>query len=240
MFDLASRLGLGEHFGNGSIEVAFNEHLKPAGITVADLARNPGGIHISVPVNYKKYAAVVSKTGAFFGFETPSKRVEIYSETFQEKGYDPLPVYREPAFSHASRPDLASKYPLVLTNGKISQFSHSQHRSLPSLRKRVPHPYAEINPRTARDRGIGDGDWIYIETMNGKVKMTAKFEPKIDPKVIATQHGWWQACPELDLPGYDPFSGEGANANLLVKNDVIDTISGSVPHRSYLCNVRKA
>jgi len=32
---------------------------------------------------------------------------------------------------------------------------------------------------------------------------------------------------------------EGANINMTVGNDAIDPISGSVPHRSYLCAVRK-
>ena len=41
------------------------------------------------------------------------------------------------------------------------------------------------------------------------------------------------------VPGYDPFGPEGANANLLVSNEVIDPISGSVPHRSQRCRVRK-
>ena len=53
-------------------------------------------------------------------------------------------------------------------------------------------------------------------------------------------HGWWQACPDLGLPGYDPFSAEGANVNLIIDNDVIDPITGSVPHRSYPCRVAPA
>ena len=43
----------------------------------------------------------------------------------------------------------------------------------------------------------------------------------------------------LDLPGYDPFGPDGANINVLIGNDHIDPISGSVPHRSYLCEVRR-
>lgn len=54
-----------------------------------------------------------------------------------------------------------------------------------------------------------------------------------------TPQGWWQGCQELRLPGYDPFGPGGANANLLVPNEDIDPISGSVPHRSQRCRVRK-
>lgn len=40
-------------------------------------------------------------------------------------------------------------------------------------------------------------------------------------------------------PGYDPFGPDGANVNLLVSRDAIDQVSGSVPHRAYLCEIRR-
>ena len=33
---------------------------------------------------------------------------------------------------------------------------------------------------------------------------------------------------------------KGANVNLLVSNDLADPITGSVPHKSYICNIKKA
>ena len=57
--------------------------------------------------------------------------------------------------------------------------------------------------------------------------------------VVATQYGWWQACQALGAPAYDPFRPEGANVNLLIPTDVIDPISGALPHRSQQCRVRK-
>jgi len=35
-------------------------------------------------------------------------------------------------------------------------------------------------------------------------------QASLDEGVVAAQHGWWQGCAELGLPGYDPFSAEGA------------------------------
>jgi hypothetical protein len=58
--------------------------------------------------------------------------------------------------------------------------------------------------------------------------------------VICCQHGWWQNCTELDLPGYDPYGGKGANPAILVDTELTDPISGSLPHRSYLCRIRPA
>jgi len=44
----------------------------------------------------------------------------------------------------------------------------------------------------------------------------------------------------LELPGYDPFGPEVANANLLIPNAAIDPIGGAVLHRSQRCCVREA
>jgi hypothetical protein len=56
---------------------------------------------------------------------------------------------------------------------------------------------------------------------------------------VATIYGWWQACQELKLTGHDPFSHNGANANLLIANSDVDPISASVAHRSQSCRVSK-
>lgn len=239
IFDLACRLGLGDRFWNGNIEEAFNSKLKPLGLNLEELKRSPGGCSVDLPAEYGKYGKKDPGNGIPRGFKTPSKRIEIYSQLFKDHGYDPLPVYKEPSISPVSRQDLSKEYPLILTCSKLLQFCHGQHRSLPSLRKAVPHPFAEINPETARKLDVTDGEWVSVETPQGKIKVKAKWTEEIGPDVVCIQHGWWQSCPELDLPGYDPFSSDGANANLLYSTRYIDEISGSVPYKAYLCKVSK-
>ena len=117
-------------------------------------------------------------------------------------------------------------------------YCESQHRGLPSLRRRAPRPEVELHPRTAAERGIRAGDWVSIDTPEGQFRACARLNDSLDPRVVCGQHGWWQACPEIDAPGYDPFAPEGANFNLAIGNAAIDPISGSVPHRAYVCQVR--
>ena len=102
-----------------------------------------------IETRYGKYA----EPGA--GFPTPSGRVEIYAQRFLDHGQAPLPEYVEPAASPVSRPDLAARYPLVLTSAKVVQFCHSQHRNLPQLRRHSPDPVVELNPAAAGPRGCG-------------------------------------------------------------------------------------
>lgn len=41
-------------------------------------------------------------------------------------------------------------------------------------------------------------------------------------------------------PGYDPFSEDSANYNLVVGSAAFDPVSGSMPLRAYLCQVKRA
>ena len=118
-------------------------------------------------------------------------------------------------------------------------FCETQHRALPSLRRHAPDPEVELHPRPAADRGIRAGDWVYIETPRGRVRARARLNPSLAPDVVCGQHGWWQACPEIGAPAYDPFSEDGANFNLIIGNDAVDPVSGSVPHRAYVCEIRR-
>jgi len=89
-------------------------------------------------------------------------------------------------------------------------------------------------------RGRGPGDWVSVETPEGSVRARARLNDTLKPNVVCGQHGWWQACAEIGAPGYDPFGPDGANFNLIIGNGAIDPISGSVPHRAYLCQIRRA
>jgi len=148
-------------------------------------------------------------------------------------------TYQEPLESPVSRPEGVQEYPLVLTFFRLGQFCDEQHRHIPRLRRQVPEPLLEIHSHTATAAGIADGDWVVLETAIGRVKLKAKCNDALHPRVVATQYGWWQGCRELGLRGYDPFGPDGANVNLLIPNKAIDPISASVQHRSQMCRVRK-
>jgi anaerobic selenocysteine-containing dehydrogenase len=237
VFDLAVRLGLGAYFWDGDIEAAYRYQLGPSGVSLEALREQPGGIKVPLETRYRKFADQVD--GAPRGFNTPSRKIELYSETMLEHGYPALPEYEEPLMSPLSRPELAERYPLILTCAKHTLFCESQHRALPSLRRQALDPEVELHPRAAAERGIHPGDWVRIETPEGSVRARARMNNSLDPRVVCGQHGWWQACAEIGAPDYDAFDADGANFNLIIGNEAIDPVSGSVPHRAYLCEIRR-
>jgi anaerobic selenocysteine-containing dehydrogenase len=239
IFQLAKRLGFGEHFWDGDIEAAYAYELEPTGIGLEQLKNTPGGITLPATPAYEKYARK-NQDGSPRGFATPSKKVELYCHTFAAHGYPALPEYVEPALSPMSRPDIAANYPLVLTNAKFTTYIHSQQRALPRLRKTAPEPTADIHPDTAARYGIRNKQWMIVESPRAAIRVRARVTTNIVPGVVCCQHGWWQRCAELNLPGYDAFEEGGANPSVLIGTELCDPVSGSLPHRSYLCRVRPA
>jgi anaerobic selenocysteine-containing dehydrogenase len=229
VFDLAVRLGLGEHFWHGDIDAAFRHQLEPSGITLEELRARPEGVRVPLSTHHRKYAET--------GFRTPSGKVELYSATFAEHGQDPLPAFEEPT-SPRSRPDLAERYPLVLSCAKSLFFCETQHRQVAALRKSAPDPQVELHPSTAEARGIGAGDWVCVDTPHGSIRARAKLTASLDPGVVFAQHGWWQACEELGLPGYAPYGPDSANLNLVLQQTPSDPVSGSSPMRAWVCDVQ--
>jgi anaerobic selenocysteine-containing dehydrogenase len=231
IFDLALALGLGEHFFDGDIEAAWRHRLAPSGVTLDQLRAAPEGIRLPLPTVHRKYEQR--------GFRTPSGVVELYSEELLRQGYPPLPGYDEPSLSPLSRPDLAARYPLILTCAKSLFFCETQHRAITSLRKSAPDPQVELHPETAAARGITAGDWVRLETPRGSVRARAKFNVNLDPGVVCGQHGWWQPAAGLGEPGY-PVTGDGsANLNLVLSQGPSDPVSGSSPLRASLCEIAR-
>lgn len=230
--ELGVRLGQKEYWPFKTLEEAYDYRLSPQKMTLKEFMSKKSG-YDAAPGGYKRYEQM--------GFGTPTGKVELASTVLEKLGYDPLPQYEEPSESPISTPDVAKKYPLILTTGgRHNPFYHSEHRQVPSLRKRHPFPLMQLNPETAKKLGIAEGDWVWIETPRGKIKQKCQLLKGIDPRVVHAQHGWWfpeQPAEEPSLHGV--FE---SNINVCTDDDPdhCNQISGGWPLRALLCKVYKA
>jgi anaerobic selenocysteine-containing dehydrogenase len=205
-------------------------------VTLDQLSDAPSGIDVLLKTRFKKHAELDGH-GHPKGFATPSRKIEIWSEDFLEHGYPPLPRFVEPRAGPNGDPQILVRFPLVLTCAKPTLFCQTQHRTLPSLRRRAPDPEVELHPDAAASRNINDGSWVFVETPTGSLRARARLNDQLDPRVVVGEHGWWQGCEDLGLPSYDPFSGQGANFNRTVDASDRDPVSGTPAHRANLCQV---
>ena len=174
------------------------------------------------------------------GFCTKSGKVELKSSVLEKLGYPALPTYVGPAENEEDNPEVAKEYPLVLTTGGgFMPFHHSEHFQNMKMRYVKHDPYFTINPEKAKELGIEDGDWCWIETRRGRIKQRANVEAAVDPRVIYTQRGWWR--PERGPQGIQPFGCIESNTNVItsVDDEDCDPIGGSWANRGLLCKVYK-
>ena len=213
--ELGRRMGYADLFPWQTDEEVIEHWLKPTGLTIKQLAEeNPVGVFFAE----KRYN--MAQRGEF---KTLSGKIELYSPTLAEHGYDPLPVYIEPSQSPVSSPELATQYPLILTTGaRILEYTHTQMRNIPRLRQQAPEPIAEVHPDTARKYGIADGDTIAVETRKGRIKIKVRVTEDLLPGVVSIPHGWAEA-----------------NANLLTELEPRDPVTGYTQLKVLLCRIRK-
>ncbi len=213
--ELGRKMGYEDLFPWQTDEEVVEHWLKPTGLTIKQLTeQNPEGVFFAD----KKYD--MCQKGEF---RTPSGKIEIYSETLAEHGYDPLPVHIEPSQSPVSSPELAQEYPLILTTGtRVQEYTHTQFRNVPRLRQSAPEPIAEVHPDTATEYGIADGDIMAVETRKGEIKIKVRTTEDLLPKVVSVPHGWAQA-----------------NVNILTELEPRDPVTGYTQLKALLCRIKK-
>ena len=209
--ELAKRLDVKHMFPPESDEPFFNFLLEKTGLTWKELKERGGHSFLDV---YKKYEKN--------GFNTPSKKVELANRKMRNLGMDPLPKYREPDESPISTPELAKEYPLIITTGgRVSMFRHSEGRNISILRDLMPHPLMSINPVTAKELGIQEGDDVIIETPRAGMEAKAYLTEGIHPEVVQLPSHW----------------AGNYNVNLVMDNEHCAPFVGSTQLRCQLCRV---
>ena len=157
------------------------------------------------PIEYYRYEKGMLRKDGQPGFNTPTGRIELWSNFYNQAGLDPLPYFEEPEPGPGSTPELMEEFPLVMTSGaRTWSMFHSEHRQIERMRHYHPWPMMEIHPETAEKYGIKDGDWVWMEGPMGRAKRKAKLTPIMDRRIVSCDHGWW--FPEGDPEKfYDVF-----------------------------------
>lgn len=189
---------------------------------------------------YYVYKNIDEKTGKPAGFQTPSRKLEIYLDSMitlgrtgqpfspvelppVEKDYEPLPYYLEPVESPVKDDETAKEYPLVMTNGRVPFYHHSTLRNIPSLREMYPVPEIWIYPDTAKKYGIEPDDWVWVESPRGKIRAKALITKGINPGTVCMERFWHPETLTTKTHGW-----QETNVNVLSKssapyNDVVGT-----------------
>ncbi|MGB9629600.1 MAG: molybdopterin dinucleotide binding domain-containing protein, partial [Thermodesulfobacteriota bacterium] len=132
-------------------------------------------------------------------FKTPSKKFEFLSQLMKdshllskdEGDKALLPHWEEPRLR-----DDEKSYPFHLNIFKTMALGGGRNANQPWLQEiSSPHlferwtTWVEINPKTAMEIGISDGDWIWVESSFGKIKAKARLYKGAMPQVVNIPFG---------------------------------------------------
>ncbi len=175
--ELARRLGVPDFYPWASEEGpidAILDHPSTGHATVAALGAEGGirALRVS-PVAYPDLR-----------FDTPSGKVEFYSERARAHGLPPLPVHLEPP---------RSAYPLAFRQGRtLTQFHgfYDHGRALPTLAQADPEPWLWLSPADAAARGVADGAPIRLYNERGEFRARARVTARIPAGTVWMRDGW--------------------------------------------------
>jgi anaerobic selenocysteine-containing dehydrogenase len=185
--------------------------------------------------------------------------LQLYSETLQkfrltaQRGqvpeahrervatyFDPLPIWYEP-FEMAQVD--ARRFPLHAITQRPMFMYHAWGSQNAWLRQIATRNYLYLHPDTGAKHGIGDLDWVHVDSHHGRITVQAKFAANVHPDTVWTwnaigkRRGAWKLAPDApegtkgfllnhlisdrvpkqDYANADPVTGQAAWFDLRVR-----------------------
>jgi formate dehydrogenase major subunit len=178
--------------------------------------------------------------------------VEKYPTHDDVKVFWRLPTLFKSVQQQAVKEEVHKKFPMILTSGRLVEYEGGgeETRSNPWLAELMQDNFVEINPKAAADRGIRNGEYVWVSTPaknpaggNVRLKVKAKVTEAVGPDTCFIPFhfsGWWQGEDML------PYYPEGAAP--IVRGEAVNTattygydrVTMMQETKTTLCQVAKA
>jgi thiosulfate reductase/polysulfide reductase chain A len=213
---LSERLGLGDYFQYTDEEDYLRQQLAPLGVSLED-------------VKAKGYAEVPETHAGEDNeptWNTPSGKIELYSDTLAKVGFPGVPTWEEP-------PQPANGQFYLLT-GKVAQSTQFGTQNNQLLHKYSDEPRLWMNAKVAMQNGLVDGDWVEVTSEVGKIHTRLLATEAIRPDCVYMTPGYGHLS-----KGLRTAYGIGASDSA-VHVTYTDPISGSQALSQTFVTVKKA
>jgi formate dehydrogenase major subunit len=187
---------------------------------------------------------------------------------------DPIPLHREPIYStrpeliakypsHDDRKtawrlpilfkslqeknkDIGKQFPLIMTSGRLVEYEGGgeETRSNRYLAELQQHMFVEINPKAANDRGVRNGEDVWVTSPTGaRIKVKALVTERVDAETVFMPYhfsGHWQGA---DMNAYYPdgakpiIRGEAVNTATTYGYDIVTMMQET---KTTICQIERA
>ena len=208
---LGERLGLGNYFQYADEEDYLRQQLAPLGLSLEELKVKG---YLDPEIERKNNGEIV--------FNTPSGKIEVYSETLAKAGFSPWPAWEEPPVPPAGQ--------FYLLTGKVAQHTQFATQNNQYLHKYQDEPRLWMNTGAANPLGLKDGDLVEVTSAVGSARIPLLATQAIRPdcvyltpgfghlsKGLRTAYGVGASDSTLHVTYTDPVSGGQALSQTFVR-----------------------
>lgn len=219
--ELAKKLGLNDYFPYENIEDLLDYQLKSIGSSLEEMKKE------GVKVLDRKYPLYFGENEDFV-FNTPTGKIELYSPQLKDLNFDPMPLFTK----HEEPP--SGFYRLLYGRAPMHTFGRTTNN--PLLVDLKAENEVWINKKVAREWGIKNNDYIYLENQDGIVssKIKAKVTERIRHDSVYMVHGFGHSQKQMNL-SYK----KGADDNTLISKVKVDPIMGGTGMRVNFVTFRR-
>jgi thiosulfate reductase/polysulfide reductase chain A len=204
---LALKLGLGAYYPWETIEEYLDHRLTKAGLSFETLKQQGVILGEKQPVFFDE--------GAEAEFPTASGKIDFYSTTLREAGFDPVPKFKRPE----PPPDGAFR----LLFGRAPMHSFGRTQTNPILHDGMSENEVWVNADVARRMAVTSGQYVRLRNQDGVLsnRVLVKSTERIRPDCVYMVHGFGHTAKRLTRA-----LGKGASDAQLVTRSVTDPLMG--------------
>ncbi|MDP2137208.1 MAG: molybdopterin-dependent oxidoreductase [Candidatus Didemnitutus sp.] len=204
---LAEKLDLGHFYPWDDIEDYLRWRVEDAGLSYAELKQKGIILGDMEPLYFED--------GVPPEFDTPSGKIEFYSEQLAEAGFDPVPRYTPPEEGPPG------SFRLLFGRAPVHTFSRTQ--SNPLLNEMMDENELWLNAAVARQLQLKSGDRVRLRNQDGVTSngIRVKATNRIRPDCVYMVHGFGHTA-----KGLRQTFGKGASTAQMVTRYKVDPLMG--------------
>ncbi len=115
-------------------------------------------------------------------FNTPSGKIEIYSETLKKAGFSAWPTWEEPPYPKPGE--------FYLLTGKVGQHTQMATHNNAILHKYEDKPRLWLHTSAAKERGVQTDDFVRVKSEVGEVVVETLVTEGIRPDCVYLTPGY--------------------------------------------------